>query len=271
MQLPGKSYGKAFNNLFVKYHRASDHPLKLRIIRVIESLVGTKRLVVNTKFNFKFSIDKNDLIQRSVLEELVWEEDLSKFYSSVLTDKDVFFDIGANVGYFSCLALSSKSKLVVSFEPDPRNAEIINFNFNINNFNPSNYNIINVALGEENGSAIFYRGNTANTGISGLIKNYDEYESQFEVKVQTLDSLIENGLTPPTVLKIDTEGYELNILKGAKTLLKNHPPRIIVFEANTNEEFTAIRTLLSEFGYQFYKELKDAHGLNYIATQHELK
>ena len=119
-----------------------------------------------------------------------------------------------------------------SLEPEHKNVEIIQFNFELNNFDAGKYKIYNIALGEENSNAIFYRGNTANTGISGLIKNYEEYESQFEVEVKSLDNLITDGLKPPTVLKIDTEGYEFNILKGARRMLKDSPTRIIVFEAN---------------------------------------
>lgn len=266
MQLSNKSYGYFFNKLFVKYHRSADHPFKLRIISFIEKIIGQKRLVVNTRFNFIFSIDKADLIQKTVLEELVWEEELTRFFEINLTPKDIFFDIGANVGYFSCLALSNNVTKVVSFDPDPLNTQIIEFNFNLNKFDNSKYLIFNLALGENNTKSIFYRGNTANTGISGLVKNYeDAYESQFEVIVNSLDSLIIDGLISPTVLKIDTEGYELNILSGAKNLLKNKPPRIIVFEANSKEQYQNIKEFLVNYGYDNFRELKDQHGLNYIA------
>ncbi len=270
MQLPGAKYSKLLNDILVKYHRSFNHPFKLRIINYIEGLFGRKRLIVNSKFGFKFSVDKVDLIQRSVLEHLEWEKDLSDFYNNNLNVNDIFFDIGANVGYFSCLALSTDIAKVVSFEPDPKNVEILNFNLSINDFSKSKYTVLNIALGEYESKEIFYRGNTANTGISGLIKNYDEYESQFEVEVKSLDNLFESGLTKPTVIKIDTEGYELNVLKGAKELLKNSPPRIIVFEANTLDDYLKIKTFLSDYKYNYYKELKDDHGINYIASINEI-
>lgn len=270
MQLPAIKYSNSLNDLLVKYHRSFNHPLKLRVIKYLEKLFGTKRLVVKTVYGFKFSIDKEDLIQRSVLEHLVWEKDLSKFYKENLNDNDIFFDIGANVGYFSCLALSTNVKSVVSFEPDSTNTEILEFNFSINKFNSSKYSILNIAVGEHNDKAIFYRGNTANTGISSLIKNYDEYESQFEVDVKSLDSLFDSGLSLPTVLKIDTEGYELNVLKGARLLLKNNPPRIIVFEANTIDEFNALKSYLESYNYIYFIELKDDHGINYVASINKL-
>lgn len=266
MQINAIKYGKVLNKLLVKYHLAPNHPFKLRIIRILEKLIGVKRLIVDTKFNFRFSVDKVDLIQRSILEKKEWESELSKYLNLNLNSNDVFYDIGANVGYFSCLALSRNIKHLVAFEPDPLNAEIIDFNFRLNNYRSIKYSIVNIALGDKNSIELFYRSNTANTGISGLIKNYEEYESQFEVEVKSLDFLISNGLSLPTIMKIDTEGYELNILKGGANLLRENPPRVIIFEANKEVNFQNIKTYLMIYGYVSFEELKDDHGINYIAT-----
>lgn len=230
------------------YYLAPDHPAKLRLLRVLERLTGSRRIVAPTKWGFVMALDRSDFVQRSIFAEGEYEPEVTLQLLSELRDGDVFYDIGANVGYHTCTALKKGVKTVHAFEPDPVTASVLRLNLRLNGLMGASCQVMEMALGGTTASGIFHRSHVSNSGRSGF-RPVDAVAS-FEVPIETIDALIAARRTPaPTVLKIDVEGLEHEVLLGARRLLESSPPRLIVFEAP--------RDLLANPGYPLTGYLRE--------------
>jgi len=178
------------------------------------------------------------------------------------TKNRVFWDIGANIGYYSVLA-SEYAEHVCAFEPEPNNYNILNKNVKNNNIN--NIETLEVAVSNENGQAELYREPIQGGGIHSLAKDERLTDKPCSVKVKTVDTLIKNHKSPD-LIKVDVEGAEQKVLEGStKTiqecdtewLIEIHSPRTVPeTENNTNRlkqhggDIVTIYDLLNDNGYQ---------------------
>ncbi len=135
--------------------------------------------------------------------------------------KDVFFDVGANVGVYTLLAAKRKKCKVIAFEPDQFNTRYLHENIFLNRVN-ENVQIIPLALGHESSSeTIFLSGLSPGGALNHLgSKNpfLDKTRSVFETTVPVisiLDALRIFNLPQPTKMKLDVDGHEWNIIKEA--------------------------------------------------------
>ena len=265
-QLSIKCYSHTINDLLYRYHLSFGHLSKLRIISLLEKLVGVKRIIAHTTFGVRMAVDKADLIQRNILYEGVWETELTEFLLKELKSDDIFMDIGANIGYFTLLGLSKRVQQVIAFEPDPLNSEILSLNLSLNlGFNAQ---VITKALGSSVGSLSFKRTHVANTGVSGFMA--ENAVIVFDVEIDTLDNLLAaKSIENPTVIKIDVEGWEQEVFNGAINMLKNTPPRLIIFEAFTDISGKIINQdlvrLLEHYNFRITESLINLHGPNHVA------
>jgi FkbM family methyltransferase len=176
------------------------------------------------------ALDQADYIQLTIFWEGEYEPEITRLLMTELRFDDVFYDVGANVGYYTCAALKKPTKSVLAFEPDPVSASVIRLNLRLNALEGPSCQVMEMALGRTAGRGIFHRSHAFNSGMSGLRPVYPV--ASFEVPIETIDSLISSGRAPaPTVLKVDVEGLEHEVLVGARRLLESNPPRLIVFEA----------------------------------------
>lgn len=155
----------------------------------------------------------------------------TKFLIKNLSEGDVFFDIGANQGYYSILSskLVGNEGKVVAFEPDPNAFEMLLKN------KRDNMIILNYAVSNENGIAELYSFSSLSTlstllrDCSTLVKKEHKFKPiKFTVKSTTLDSFCLNFKLFPTFMKVDVEGAESLVLKGAETILVKHDPIVIL-------------------------------------------
>lgn len=139
-----------------------------------------------------------------------------------LQSGDIAFDIGANIGWYSVLLdrLSTGNAQIFAFEPDPESYELLKRNLSTNR--ASRVTPLNVALGDKPGTAELRRySKRSNNGRHTLLAG-NEGGEVVQVPVQTLAGFWEaNGLgeRPIRFMKIDVEGYEYFVLRGANELL----------------------------------------------------
>jgi FkbM family methyltransferase len=158
------------------------------------------------------------------------DPDEQALLADLLKPNDVFYDIGANVGFFTTLAarLVGPAGHVYGFEPFPRSAAIARANAARNGFD--DVTIVQAAVSDKPGEAEFLT--PANQGtVVYRLKNGNEDAAPGEsirVAVVAIDDLINQGqLRPPSVVTIDAEGAELSILVGMTHTLRTHRPTIM--------------------------------------------
>jgi FkbM family methyltransferase len=146
------------------------------------------------------------------------------FLLHYLQKNDLFYDIGANVGIYTVLASAVKKAKTISFEPLPETYEKLLDNIHINRLN----NVVAKNIGLSNEKSKLYFTTNKDTMNSVALKNDKDKQ---EVDVDTLDN-ISNKYGIPKVMKIDVEGYETQVLKGANKILTNESFEVIILELN---------------------------------------
>lgn len=167
-----------------------------------------------------------------------------------------FYDIGANVGIFSLDFLSfNETNHVHAFEPNPAVFLCLKKTKEYNQIEL--LHVFDYALSDRSGIAqlTFDPLSPAKGGLHPIRHGkynheleYDGISATVDVKIDTLDSIILKCEIPPDIIKIDAEGEELSILKGAKTICERYQP-ILFFECSKNKE--EIHSLLLSYGYAF--------------------
>jgi FkbM family methyltransferase len=162
----------------------------------------------------------------------------------------VFYDVGANVGFFTLIGarLVRPNGYVRAFEPHPDNAAVLEHNIEINGLR--NVELIRAAVGAETGTAKL-------AGETPLTLHLSA--QGIDVPLVTLDELAEN--LPPTLIKIDVEGAELDVLEGAKDTLARDRPVVVCEVHDTAEQCAA---LLTAAGYVVTELERDAGGLPHL-------
>ena len=150
-----------------------------------------------------------------------FQMDLAKNISS---KSSICFDIGANVGLYTLL-FARYSKNVYAFEPLPRNISYLYKTLEINKI--KNAIIVPCAVADKNGLFWFQKGIDYSTG-----KLSDQGHQP--MTCISLDEFIMKSNVIPNVLKIDVEGAEFRVIKGAKNLLLKYKP--ILFLSTHGEE-----------------------------------
>jgi FkbM family methyltransferase len=198
---------------------------------------------------------------KAILDNGTWNDDyeseVSDFFREVLKPGDNVIDVGANRGFFTVKAsqLVGDGK-VFAFEPGINTFKLLQKNAG------SNVQCINAAVGDKNKDVELYvnldgdNGNSLwNPASFGCNQKTRRHRSIKEkVKMVTLDSVID---FVPKLIKIDTEGCELMVLKGARKILKKYHP-LVVSEINvmalkemgtTQEE---LGKYMASLGYKAY-------------------
>jgi FkbM family methyltransferase len=182
------------------------------------------------------------LIVRGTLEPPVQEA-----LRRLLAPGDVFYDIGANVGFFTLVGarLVGPQGRVVAFEPVPWCAHAVEHNIALNDF--THAQIRAEAVGGTDGSARLLVVGEASWSHLESTGRHADVRDEIDVTVVSLDSLVGAGtIPPPDVMKIDTEGAELQAIEGARATIAEHRPAIVCELHDTNAAFVA---LMDELGY----------------------
>ena len=151
-----------------------------------------------------------------------YEHEKRRLFESIVSPGAAVFDIGAHAGFYTLLAseLVGADGEVLAFEPQPRNLGYLREHLRINAI--ANVRVIPAAVMDSEGAAWFEEGANSSTGHLAPT-------GQLRVDTVTLDGLISSGEAPaPDFLKIDVEGAEILVLKGAQTLLAERGPTIFL-------------------------------------------
>ncbi len=171
----------------------------------------------------RFRVKAEDVVGRHLFKYQVHEPELSTFIAENLRCKsgDILLDIGANVGWYTLLfsKIAPKDVQILAFEPDPLNYDLLTKNLAINR--AERVDASRIALADSEGTQKLHRYSNRNLGRHSLLPINNG--PTINVKTKTLDGLLEErnlGERVPCLIKIDVEGYELRVLRGAEKTLK---------------------------------------------------
>lgn len=197
-------------------------------------------MLVQTIHGPKYLIDPNDRVMAPpLIVHRDWEPDLSRLFLNSLNPSSVVVDVGANFGYFSCLAAykigRSGTGQVWSFEPNPRLVPLLEDNCWRINWSIAPIHLRPHAVGAENGKVTLSvpRHGAANASLT-MSGDHD----QVEVEMVVLDEVIPTDLAVD-LMKIDVEGHELAVLRGARQLVDRSPDLHIVMEWSLDQLMAA--------------------------------
>jgi FkbM family methyltransferase len=189
------------------------------------------------------------VVTRNGVSYRLWGHDLNEWYiatQNVHSDQvtvcldrlssgvaaPVLWDIGANIGGVTLPFLQrNPSARAVCFEPSPEVAGRLLANLSVNPALAKRCDVVLLPLTDRHGpTAFFVSSETFNSGVGGLGVSHNRAGSPVRTFGLTGNEMLETGgLPPPTVIKLDVEGFELETLKGlAGTLTRMKPA--VVFE-----------------------------------------
>jgi len=184
-----------------------------------------------------------------------FEPDLVECMRGLIAGADVLVDVGANVGFYACLA-RSLGRRVVAIEPHPTNVRMLLQNLRSNSW--EDVEVFPVGLGASAGMTTIFGGGTG----ASLRQGWDGLSPRFDrqlIPLSTLDTITGDRFPGQRLLiKIDVEGWEHDVLAGAaRTLALQPAPRWIVeicldehFSEGINPSFRRVFDVFWNAGYE---------------------
>ena len=225
-----------------------------QIIKRTFSEVGTASMgftPVATSWGGRVIVDPTRTIGRSIVTTGLFDLAVSETLARLIDAGDTVVDAGANVGYMTVLAATAAGRAgrVLAFEPHPELFAVLERNAAYAHRFGCAVETRQVALGDTDGLASLQvpASFAGNDGLATLVDGQSAARS-IPVTVERLDDIVDG---PVSVMKLDVEGFEAPVLRGAHRLLTGHRLRHIVFEEHDVQRSEVVR-MLKDAGYHLF-------------------
>ena len=264
----------SYINLLKKFYQGL-YPSARLSLRYLGITSLAKKILVLMKFGFKKNIELNNglilnlendhdyELRANYLTDIMtnnFETQKINLIKKVLSSGDKFIDIGCSFGLFSLIAskIVGVNGEVLSFDPSETAIKTLNKNSQLNGFH--NIKTFNIALGDSDKSIHFFGQNYGGT----IIKGNPQYDTSIgrEIEMKKLDTTLSStNLDNLKFIKIDAEGSEFDIIKGAENIIKNSNNLFISLELgemmliSAGSSIEEVVDLLISFGYDHFIDI----------------
>ena len=237
---------------------------------IIESL---RRKKARRQFQeYPHQITRFDLPTEGVIEFANWlnplvapkeiHQEEVDFFKKFIPAGSLVIDIGANIGHLSVAAAvaNGKAGLNLAFDPNPIVFRILQVNAGLN-ADKTNIHPHNVAITDQE-EEFFYRSSEASFNNGGITKDNSDFHGRFVLPTKVRGIVLEKFLEEKypawmdkmALIKIDTEGYDREIIKSIRNLLTRYQPTVIseCFGKSTPEQRREHFEVLADLGYTLY-------------------
>ncbi len=266
-------YRIIYNSTINKILRNVNQVLKNILPGSIEIPVsGTIAINIGNAKTLKLKTNQTNYISRLIFYKGYLNFEYTNIFVSLIQKVNSFYDVGANIGFYSLIGAKINEKLkVIGFEPAIGPSFYFNENVSINNL--SNISTEKLALSHKEGEIDFYevtnpkykylKYNLAGEGNAGSKTSTERFKIN-KVKTTTLDNyVLRNAVDNIDLIKIDTEGTEHLILEKSVNVLTDMRP-IIICETLFDTIEQNLEKLMDSYGYEFYNHVDS--GLKKVKT-----
>ncbi len=177
-----------------------------------------------------------------------YSEDEVSLYRVLLRRDDIVIEVGANIGSLT-VPLSRCCKSIYAFEPQPENFDLLVSNLNCNGI--ANVTAFPFAIGADIGQINIPALDTIYHNNFG---NVEAGSGELEVEIKSLDKMRSLEKLKIKFIKIDVEGMELEVLKGAEQIINRDSP-ILYVENDRKEKSEALVNWLHDHDYRCFWHL----------------
>lgn len=222
------------------------------------------------------TLNLTDYTQRKIYFR-AFEQREKRFVTAVIKSNMTVVDVGANVGFFSCIA-ASKMKIgkIIAFEPVHETFKSLESNIDFKFFDA-----FNLAVSDVSGVARMVNDHDSkdlSNGFYRVLEKNDDMTESIEVDVCRLDEMLQQlGIDRVHLLKIDVEGHELRVLNGCGDFLRPQTVGYILFEVflsptGLDESSEAVISKLVNHGFKLHRisrtgSLKQIESVSLLRTR----
>ena len=184
--------------------------------------------IKKTKAGFLMKLANVDHIERELFWYGAYEEKEGTMFINFVTPECTVLDIGANIGLYSLLtAHKEKECTVYAFEPSACTFNKLTYHIQLNHYN--HIKPVHAAAGKQKEQLLLHLASEQNRGMTGFKAAENATGTTELINVLPVDEFIlQHNLQSVTLVKIDVEGYELQVLEGMKLLLATNRPVVAI-------------------------------------------
>ena len=243
---------------YTDFYRSRAESFELQL-EIVLDIIGLNSREVFSIPNFgglgmrrNLYLEPGKYLDNEILNKGCFETELTSFVVSFLDKGKSCIDVGGNIGYYSLLFCELASKVLI-FEPMNDFREILQKNLYLNNY--KNYLLLDVGLSDSRGTHEIYQGECS--GTLHWIANHEPTKVE-SISLFPLDDL-DLGREKYDLLKIDVDGHDFKVLKGAEKFIDNQRPTVLfelamINHASAETSLAEVYSFFSSKNYSLFRE-----------------